>query len=59
MNYIIKLEARGNKGKEEALEVLGTLSKGSVSPTVSIDTVVDSIKIASTTHTLQPPKNMI
>ena len=43
MNYIIRLEARGDKGKEEVLEALKHLPYGSVDQKIKVSTVVDDI----------------
>ena len=45
MNYIIKLEARGSKGKQEVLEALKHLPYGSMDQKVMVSTVVDGIKV--------------
>ena len=45
MNYIIKLEARGSKGKQEVLEALRRLPYGSMDQKVVVSTVVDGIKV--------------
>jgi len=45
MNYIIKLEARGSKGKQEVLEALKHLPYGSMDQKVVVSTVVDGIKV--------------
>ena len=43
MNYIINLEARGDKGREEVLEALKHLPYGSVDQKIKVSTVVDDI----------------
>ena len=45
MNYIIRLEARGNKGKEEVLEAVRGLSPSVLVQRVRVSTVIDGIKI--------------
>ena len=45
MNYIIRLEARGNKGKEEVLEAVRGLSPSVLDQRVRVSTVIDGIKI--------------
>lgn len=45
MNYIIKLEARGSKGKQEVLEALRPLPYGSMDQKVVVSTAVDGIKV--------------
>ena len=43
MNYIIRLEARGSRGKQEVLEALRRLPYGSMDQKVVVSTVVDGI----------------
>ena len=45
MNYIIRLEARGDQGREEVLEALKQLPYGSMDQKVVVSTVVDGIKV--------------
>ncbi len=45
MNYIIRLEARGNKGKEEVLEALKHIAYGSIDQKIKVSTIVDGLKI--------------
>ena len=45
MNYIIRLVARGNKGKEEVLEAVRGLSPSVLDQRVRVSTVIDGIKI--------------
>ena len=45
MNYIIKLEVRGDKGREEALERLSKMSSSVIASPVSVSTVVDGIRV--------------
>ena len=45
MNYIIRLEARGNKGKEEVLEAVRGLSPSVLDQRVRVSTLIDGIKI--------------
>ena len=59
MNYIIKLEARGSKGREEALEALRRLPYGSMDLKVMVSTVVDDIKVKEEAIYLHPQKNVV
>ena len=59
MNYIIKLEARGSKGREEVLEALKRLPYGSTDLKVMVSTVVDDIKVKEEAIYLRPQKNIV
>tara|TARA_R110002096_G_scaffold294213_1_gene488571 strand:- start:345 stop:524 length:180 start_codon:yes stop_codon:yes gene_type:complete len=59
MNYIIKLEARGDKGREEVLEALKHLPYGIMDLKVMVSTVVDDIKVKEEAIFLQPQKNIV
>ena len=43
MNYIIRLEARGDKGRGEVLEALKHLPYGIVDQKIKVSTVVDDM----------------
>ena len=59
MNYIIKLEARGSRGREEVLEALKRLPYGSTDLKVMVSTVVDDIKVKEEAIYLRPQKNVV
>jgi len=59
MNYIIKLEARGSRGREEVLEALRRLPYGIVDLKVMVSTVVDGIKVKEEAIYLRPQKNVV
>ena len=59
MNYIIKLEARGSRGREEVLEALKHLPYGSMDQKVVVSTVVDGIKVKEEAIYLRPQKNVV
>ena len=59
MNYIIKLEARGSRGREEVLEALKRLPYGSTDLKVMVSTVVDDIKVKEEAIYLRPQKNIV
>ena len=59
MNYIIKLEARGSKGRWEVLEALKHLPYGSTDLKVMVSTVVDDIKVKEEAIYLRPQKNIV
>jgi len=58
MNYIIRLEARGSKGKEEVLEALKHLPYGSVEQKIKVSTVVDGIVIKEENTFLFTPAHL-
>ena len=43
MNYIIRLEARGDNGRGEVMEVLKRLPYGSIDQKIKVSTVVDGM----------------
>ena len=45
MNYIIRLEARGDNGRGEVMEALKSLPYGSIDQKITVSTVVDGIKV--------------
>ncbi len=49
MNYIIKLEVRGDMGREEALERLSKMPNSAIASPVSVSTVKDGIRIKEDT----------
>tara|TARA_R110001583_G_scaffold193457_1_gene362017 strand:+ start:85 stop:264 length:180 start_codon:yes stop_codon:yes gene_type:complete len=58
MNYIIKLEARGSKGKEEVLEALKHIPYGSLEQRIKVGTVVDGIVIKEENTFLFTPTHL-
>lgn len=58
MNYIIRLEARGDKGKEEVLEALKQLPYGSTDQKIKVSTVVDGIVIREENTFLFTPAHL-
>jgi|TARA_R100001463_G_scaffold108534_1_gene163071 hypothetical protein len=58
MNYIIKLEARGSRGKEEVLEALRQLPYGILDQRVRVSTVVDDIVIREDIASLSVPAHL-
>ena len=58
MNYIIRLEARGSKGKEEVLEALRQLPYGILDQRVRVSTVVDDIVIREDNTFLFTPTHL-
>ncbi len=58
MNYIIKLEARGDKGKEEVLEALKHIAYGSIDQKIKVSTVVDGIVIKEENTFLFTPAHL-
>jgi len=58
MNYIIRLEARGSKGKEEVLEALKHLPYGSVEQKIKVSTAVDGIVIKEENTFLFTPAHL-
>ncbi len=58
MNYFIKLEARGDKGKEEVLEALKQLPYGILDQRVRVSTVVDDIVIREDIASLSVPAHL-
>ena len=58
MNYIIKLEARGSKGKQEVLEALRRLPYGSMDQKVVVSTVVDGIIVKEENTFLFTPTHL-
>ncbi len=58
MNYIIRLEARGDKGKEEVLEALKHLPYGSTDQKIKVSTVVDGIVIREENTFLFTPTHL-
>ena len=45
MNYIIKLEVRGDMGREEALERLSKMPSSVIASPVSVSTVIDGMRV--------------
>ena len=58
MNYNIRLEARGSKGKEEVLEALRQLPYGILDQRVRVSTVVDDIVIREDIASLSVPAHL-
>lgn len=58
MNYIINLEARGDKGREEVMEALKSLPYGSVEQRIKVGTVVDGIVIKEENTFLFTPTHL-
>ena len=45
MNYIIKLEVKGDMGMNEALERLSKMSSSVIASPVSVSTVIDGMRV--------------
>ena len=58
MNYIIRLEARGDKGREEVLEALKHLPYGIVDQKIKVSTVVDGIVVREDNTFLFTPAHL-
>ena len=58
MNYIIRLEARGDKGREEVLEDLKHLPYGSMDQKIKVSTVVDGIIVKEENTFLFTPAHL-
>lgn len=58
MNYIIRIEARGDKGREEVMEALKSLPYGSVEQKIQVITVVDGIKVKEENTFLFTPTHL-
>ena len=58
MNYIIRLEARGDKGREEVLEALKQLPYGIVDQKIKVSTVVDGIVVREDNTFLFTPAHL-
>ena len=58
MNYIIKLEARGSKGKQEVLEALKHIAYGSIDQKIKVSTIVDDIVISEDITFLFTPAHL-
>jgi hypothetical protein len=49
MNYIIRLEVRGDMGRKEALESLSKMSSSVIASPVSVSTVIDGMRVKEDT----------
>ena len=58
MNYIIRLEAWGDKGREEVLEALKHLPYGIVDQKIKVSTVVDGIVVREDNTFLFTPAHL-
>ena len=58
MNYIIRLEARGDKGRGEVLEALKHLPYGIVDQKIKVSTVVDGIVVREDNTFLFTPAHL-
>jgi len=58
MNYIIRLEARGDNGREEVMEALKSLPYGSLEQRIKVGTVVDGIVIKEENTFLFTPTHL-
>ena len=58
MNYIIRLEARGDKGRGEVLEALKQLPYGIVDQKIKVSTVVDGIVVREDNTFLFTPAHL-
>ena len=58
MNYIIRLEARGDKGRGEVLEALKHLPYGIVDQKIKVSTVVDCMIVREDNTFLFTPAHL-
>ena len=58
MNYIIRLEARGDKGREEVLEALKHLPYGIVDQKIKVSSVVDGMIVREDNTFLFTPAHL-